>query len=359
MASAKITINGEQMTIQAPYDRSGHMGRYYKMIGARWNPEQKTWTASATADIFDASRVYRGKALDVIVKALEQWVGDVEIIRPEPEPPTSIKASEVQSCVGQSPEAEDSASIPEPSLETALESFIASPDFKAGVISSTKAGFGGSECKVELFEDGTYRVLWANQIGNRYETPGEILALPQIPDEDLEEIEGWTEEEVQDQAFNLHADEYEQDLRRELDFILEQREEAAKQNWGGKRGGAGRPAQGDEVRVIRVRREVHLFYSRYGGDTKMARVVNGKCIRAWVNAQTYGDVSTVDGRPWWWEGKTLEELKEAGFTHAGNEVCYFGVKTGKEYHQIDDGSWERMDDEGPTPVRGKVEVVEA
>jgi hypothetical protein len=127
-------------------------------------------------------------------------------------------------------------------LKTALNDFLASNDFKAGVISSTKAGFGGSSYKVELFEDGTYRVLWAGQIGNLYETPGEILELAQLDAENLEEMEGWTEEEIQDQAFTLERDEMEQELRRELDFILEQREEAAKETRGGARPGAGRKA---------------------------------------------------------------------------------------------------------------------
>lgn len=156
----------------------------------------------------------------------------------EPEPPTPTETPKDEPEQEQSQEAEPLASTPD--LKTALDSFLKSDDFKSGVISSTKAGFGGSSYKVELFEDGTYRVLWANQIGNRYETPGAILDLPQLDAEDLEEIEGWTEEEVQDNAFSIRADEIEQELRRELDFILEQREEAAKKQRGGARPGAGR-----------------------------------------------------------------------------------------------------------------------
>lgn len=129
------------------------------------------------------------------------------------------------------------------------------------------------------------------------------------------------------------------------------------ENWGGKREGAGRPPNSDKVTIIKVRREVHKLYRRYGGDTKMARVVDGKCVRAWVNAQRYGDVSTVDGRPWWWEGRTEDELKESGFKFLRPETCFFGVKSGKEYHQIDDGSWERMEEEGPVAVRGEVEII--
>lgn len=239
-------------------------------------------------------------------------------------------------------------------LKTAMDTFLSSEDFKAGVISSTKAGFSGSSYKVELFEDGTYRVLWANQIGNKYETPGAILVLPQLPDEDLEEIEGWTDEEIQDNAFALHVDEYEQELRSELDFILEQREAAAKQGWGGKREGAGRKSD----KVIKVVKFVQQTWVRYQGDTDVALVESGKCIAGWVNKQTGGMVNTVDGRAWFWVGYDLEALKEAGFMHRENAVIYRGFKSGKEYQQFDDGRWYRMDEEGETEVRGTVEIVE-
>lgn len=101
-------------------------------------------------------------------------------------------------------------------LSAALETFIASPGLKEGVFSSTKAGFGGSHYSVELFPDGTHRVLWANQIGNLYQSDGVILALPQLDNENLQEIEGWTEEEVWNEAFNLEANEIEQSLRNAL-----------------------------------------------------------------------------------------------------------------------------------------------
>lgn len=243
------------------------------------------------------------------------------------------------------------------SLSTALDSFLKSDDFKACVISSTKAGFGGSHYSVELFEDGTYRVLWANQIGNLYISPGAILTLPTLDDENLEEMEGWTEEEIQDTAFSLQADEFEQDLRRELDFILEQREEAAKQGWGGTRSGAGRPAQGDEVRVIRLVKSQEQVYSRSAGDTDVAIVKDGVCVSGLVRGQTGATVSTRDGRKWGWVGLDVEALKANGFTYSHTNAVYHGVKTGKEYAQLNDGSWERMDDEGPTPVRGKIEIV--
>lgn len=128
--------------------------------------------------------------------------------------------------------------------------------------------------------------------------------------------------------------------------------------WGGKREGAGAKPTSDKVAIIRVRRVVDTIYKKYEGDMKVARVRDGKCVHAWMDAQTYGTITTRDGRPWSWEGLTVEELKEAGFKYTSNEVLYLGVKSGKEYHQMDDGTWERMDDEGWTPVKGQVEIVE-
>jgi hypothetical protein len=111
------------------------------------------------------------------------------------------------------------------------------------------------------------------------------------------------------------------------------------------------------VTIIRVRRSVASFYKKYQGDTSVALVRDGVCTRGWMDAQTYGTITTRDGRDWWWVGQDVETLKENGFSYAGNEVQYFGVKSGKEYHQMDDGSWERMDDEGPTSVTGEVEII--
>ncbi|MGL5196749.1 MAG: hypothetical protein ACRC8Y_24420 [Chroococcales cyanobacterium] len=58
------------------------------------------------------------------------------------------------------------------------------------IISSTKASWGGSGYSVELFPDGNYRVLWDNQIGNRYDSPGLIISLPTLGDEEWDEENG-------------------------------------------------------------------------------------------------------------------------------------------------------------------------
>lgn len=70
-----------------------------------------------------------------------------------------------------------------------LEHFIASNEFETAVKSSTTAGFGGSGYSVELFEDGTWRVLWDNQIGNLYVSPGVILGIPQFDQDTVNDME--------------------------------------------------------------------------------------------------------------------------------------------------------------------------
>ncbi len=53
-------------------------------------------------------------------------------------------------------------------LSDVAKEFVESPSFKEGCIDSTKASWGGGWYSVELFTNGTWRVLWNNQIGNKY-----------------------------------------------------------------------------------------------------------------------------------------------------------------------------------------------
>ena len=55
------------------------------------------------------------------------------------------------------------------------------------IISATKAGFGGSGYSIELFPDGHHRTLWDNNIGNLYDTPGVIIGLPQLGDDEWDD----------------------------------------------------------------------------------------------------------------------------------------------------------------------------
>jgi hypothetical protein len=75
------------------------------------------------------------------------------------------------------------------SIKKAAQSFVNSPDFADAIAKSTQAGFGGSGYSVELFPDGSHRVLWDNQIGNLYQSPGVILKVPQVSQSDLEDCE--------------------------------------------------------------------------------------------------------------------------------------------------------------------------
>lgn len=72
------------------------------------------------------------------------------------------------------------------SVRQAFDSFM-EKDFQSAVDSSTKASWGGSGYSVELFDDGTYRVLWNNNIGNLYDSPGMILGIPSLGDEEWDE----------------------------------------------------------------------------------------------------------------------------------------------------------------------------
>jgi hypothetical protein len=56
--------------------------------------------------------------------------------------------------------------------------------FQEACVSSTKASWGGSGYSVELYDDGSYRVLWDNNIGNLYDSPEIIISVPALGDDD-------------------------------------------------------------------------------------------------------------------------------------------------------------------------------
>lgn len=59
-------------------------------------------------------------------------------------------------------------------------------EIESAIISSTKAAWGGSGYSVELFPDGEYRILWNQNIGNLYDSPGVIVGIPPLSDEESE-----------------------------------------------------------------------------------------------------------------------------------------------------------------------------
>lgn len=52
------------------------------------------------------------------------------------------------------------------------------------ILSATRAGWAGSGYSLELHPDGSYRVLWDEKIGNLYITPGVILSIPALTEDE-------------------------------------------------------------------------------------------------------------------------------------------------------------------------------
>jgi len=68
-------------------------------------------------------------------------------------------------------------------IQKAFDRFM-EEDFENAVDMATKAYWSGSGYSVELFPDGHYRVLWNSNIGNRYDTPGVILGIRPLGDDE-------------------------------------------------------------------------------------------------------------------------------------------------------------------------------
>jgi hypothetical protein len=58
-------------------------------------------------------------------------------------------------------------------------------EIEIAIDKSTQASFGGSGYSVELFTGGTYRLLWNNNIGNLYDSPGIIVPVPALNEDDM------------------------------------------------------------------------------------------------------------------------------------------------------------------------------
>ena len=72
-------------------------------------------------------------------------------------------------------------------IKTAFETFINGNDVESAIDSSTAAGWGGGAFYVELFDNGTYRVLDGIRLGNKYQAGGLILKIPALAQDDLAE----------------------------------------------------------------------------------------------------------------------------------------------------------------------------
>lgn len=70
----------------------------------------------------------------------------------------------------------------ETSITTAFESFMAD---SAAVEEAIESGTAAAEsASIELFHDGTYRVLWSGNIGNLYRSDGIIVSIPTLRDDE-------------------------------------------------------------------------------------------------------------------------------------------------------------------------------
>lgn len=108
-------------------------------------------------------------------------------------------------------------------LEKCLEAFMASNEFPEALAKGTCDSWGGGGTNVELCPSGierqSWRVLFNNEIGNLYESPGEILGLPTLDDDDYQKcvVEGdMTQEEYFFSVFQNHEEELKQGLRDKL-----------------------------------------------------------------------------------------------------------------------------------------------
>lgn len=69
--------------------------------------------------------------------------------------------------------------------DAAFNSFMADEkSVEEAIMSSTTAGYGGSGYSLELFDDGTFRTLANNQIGNLYNSRGIIVSIPKLEDDE-------------------------------------------------------------------------------------------------------------------------------------------------------------------------------
>lgn len=104
----------------------------------------------------------------------------------------------------------------EASITTAFEAFMA--DEKAveeAIDNSTSASYGGGSYKLELFHDGTYRVLASNRIGNAYKSDGIIISIPTLREDEMAVLDDDDNEVV-----GAMYDNAIEELRRNFDYAI-------------------------------------------------------------------------------------------------------------------------------------------
>ena len=86
--------------------------------------------------------------------------------------------------IGEPSEIPGKGNIMEAGITKAFESFMGSDNLEEVILSSTRASWEGSGYSVELFPSGEYRILWDNMIGNLHYSPGIILAIPALGEDE-------------------------------------------------------------------------------------------------------------------------------------------------------------------------------
>jgi hypothetical protein len=104
-------------------------------------------------------------------------------------------------------------------IRQCLEKFMSSPDFRAGVILSTKESYGGHSCGVELLPDGKWLVQRMDRWGNKYESTGKVLLLPALDAEDMAdyiESDAGSEDDFLSEQFDLEERELKEEMYKAL-----------------------------------------------------------------------------------------------------------------------------------------------
>lgn len=70
------------------------------------------------------------------------------------------------------------------SYQEAFDSFM--QEFDSACDKATEASYSMSGYSVELCSDGSYRVIWDNNLGNRYDSPGVLLGIPPLTEDETD-----------------------------------------------------------------------------------------------------------------------------------------------------------------------------
>lgn len=71
------------------------------------------------------------------------------------------------------------------SYQEAFDSFM--QEFDSACDKVTEASYSMSGYSVELCSDGSYRVIWNNNLGNRYDSPGILLGIPPLTEDETDD----------------------------------------------------------------------------------------------------------------------------------------------------------------------------